>query len=65
MIRGNLSRNSMLTCVRFQMGIFVHHRPLGGPTESSNPTQHAKGRTGDYPGPRKETTARGKATQGG
>ena len=27
------------------------HRPQQ-PTESSNPTQHAKGRTGDYPGAR-------------
>ena len=29
------------------------HRPQR-PTERSNPTQHAKGRTGDCPGPRKE-----------
>ena len=28
------------------------------PTERSDPTQHAKGRTGDCPGPRKETTTR-------
>ena len=35
------------------------------PTESSNPTQHAKGRTGDCPGPRKETTTRRNVTQGG
>ena len=40
------------------------HRPQR-PTESSNPTQHAKGRTGDCPGPRKGTTTRRKVTQGG
>ena len=40
------------------------HR-LQRPTESSNPTQHAKGRTGDCPGPRKETTTRRNVTQGG
>ena len=39
------------------------HRPQR-PTESSNPTQHAKGRTGDRPGPRKETTTRRNVTQG-
>ena len=33
------------------------HRPQR-PTESSDPTQHAKGRTGDCPGLRKETTRR-------
>ena len=35
------------------------------PTESSDPTQHAKGRTGDCPGPREETTTRRNVTQGG
>ena len=40
------------------------HRPQR-PTESSNLTQHAKGRTGDCPGPRKETTTRRNVTQGG
>ena len=40
------------------------HRPQQ-PTERSNPTQHAKGRTGDCPGPRKETTTRRNVTQGG
>ena len=40
------------------------HRPQR-PTESSDPTQHAKGRTGDCPGPRKETTTRRNVTQGG
>ena len=40
------------------------HRPQR-PTESSNPTQHAKGRTGDCPGPRKEATTRRNVTQGG
>ena len=33
------------------------------PTERSNPTQHAKGRTGDCPGPRKETTTRRNVTR--
>ena len=40
------------------------HRPRW-PTESSDPTQHAKGRTGDCPGPRKGTTTRRNVTQGG
>ena len=40
------------------------HRPQR-PTESSDPTQHAKGRTGDCPGPRKGTTTRGNVTRGG
>ena len=40
------------------------HRPQW-PTESSNPTQHAKGRTGGCPGPCKETTTRRNVTQGG
>ena len=35
------------------------------PAESSNPTQHAKGRTGDCLGPRKGTTTRRNVTQGG
>ena len=35
------------------------------PTESSDPTQHAKGRTGDCPGPRKETATRRNVTRGG
>ena len=35
------------------------------PAESSDPTQHAKGRTGDCPRPRKETTTRRNVTQGG
>ena len=35
-----------------------HHRPQR-PTERSDPTQHAKGRTGDCPGPRKETATHG------
>ena len=39
------------------------HRPQR-PTESSNPTQHVKGRTGDCPGPRNETTTRRNVTQG-
>ena len=34
-------------------------------TERSDPTQHAKGRTGDCPMPRKETTTRRNVTQGG
>ena len=40
------------------------HRPQP-PTERSDPTQHAKGRTGDCPGPRKGTTTRRNVTQGG
>ena len=39
------------------------HRPQR-PTESSDLTQHAKGRTGDCPGPRKGTTTRRNVTQG-
>ena len=39
------------------------HR-LQRPTESSNPTQHAKGRTGDFPGPREGATTRRNVTQG-
>ena len=39
------------------------HRPQR-PTESSDPTQHAKGRTGDCPGPRKGTTTGRTVTQG-
>ena len=40
------------------------HRPQR-PTERSDPTQHAKGRTGDCPGPRKETATRRNVTRGG
>ena len=40
------------------------HRPQR-PTKSSDPPQHAKGRTGDCPGPRKETAARRNVTWGG
>ena len=40
------------------------HRPQR-PTEHSDPTQHAKGRTGDCPGPRKETTTRRNVPGGG
>ena len=39
------------------------HRPQR-PTESSDPTQHAKGRTGDRPGPRKGATTGRNVTQG-
>ena len=39
------------------------HRPQR-PTERSDPMQHAKGRTGDCPGPRKETTTGRSGTQG-
>ena len=38
--------------------------PAAPPTESSDPTQHAKGRTSDCPGPRKDTTTRRNVTQG-
>ena len=40
------------------------HRPQR-PTERSDPTQHAKGRAGDCPGPRKEATTRRNVTWGG
>ena len=40
------------------------HRPQR-PAESSDPTPHAKGRTGDRPGPRKGATTRRNVTQGG
>ena len=40
------------------------HRPQR-PTERSDPTQHAKGRTGDCPGPHKETATQRNVTQGG
>ena len=39
------------------------HRPQR-PTERSDPTQRAKGRTRDPPGPRKETTTRRNVTRG-
>ena len=39
------------------------HRPQR-PTESSDPTQHAKGRTGDCPGPRKGATTRRNVSRG-
>ena len=35
------------------------------PSESSDPTPHAKGRTGDCPEPRKETSTRRNVTRGG
>ena len=40
------------------------HRPQR-PTERSDPTQHAKGRPGDCPGPRKGTATRRNVTRGG
>ena len=40
------------------------HRPQQ-PTERSDPTQHAKGRTGECPGPRKGATTRRNVKQGG
>ena len=40
------------------------HQPQR-PSESSDPTQHAKGRMGDCPGPRKETATPRNVTQGG
>ena len=39
--------------------------PAAAADKSSDPTQHAKGRTGDCPGPRKEATTRRTVTQGG
>ena len=40
------------------------HRPQQ-PSERSDPTQHAKGSTGDCPGPRKETSPTECPTHGG
>ena len=40
------------------------HRPQR-PTERSDPTQHAEGRAGDCPGPRKGATPRRTVTHGG
>ena len=40
------------------------HRPQRL-TKRSDPTQHAKGRKGDCPGPRKETATRRNVTRGG
>ena len=40
------------------------HRPQR-PTERSDPTQYAEGRTGDCPGPRKGATTRRTVTHGG
>ena len=44
-----------------------HHNEHGPqrPAQRSDPTQHAKGRTGDCAGPRKETATRRNVTQGG
>ena len=39
-------------------------RRSGAPTKRSDPTQHAKGRTGDCPGPCKGTTTRRNVTRG-
>ena len=50
--------------LRMQKRHQQEHRPQR-PTESSDPTQHVKGRTGDCPGPRKGTTTRRNVTQGG
>ena len=43
-----------------------HHKEHGlqRPSGSVDPTQHAKGRTGDCPGPRKENATRRNVTQG-
>ena len=48
---------------RTRKGHQQEHRPQR-PTESSDPTQHAKGRTGDCPGPRKGATTRRNVTRG-
>ena len=48
-------------CIRTTVGAGGATRP----TESSDPTQRAKGRTGDCPGPRKGTTTRRNVTRGG
>ena len=39
--------------------------PAAAADRKQRPVQHAKGRTGDCPGPRKETTTRQNVTQGG
>ena len=44
-------------------GKHKEHKPQR-PSESIDPTQHAKGRTGDCSGPRKETATRRNVTQG-
>ena len=44
---------------------YFHNRGTLSSTESSDPTQHAKGRMGDCPRPREETTTRRNVTQGG
>ena len=49
---------------RTRKGHQQEHRPQR-PPERSDPTQHAEGRTGGCPGPRKGTTTRGNVTQGG
>ena len=49
-----------LTRIRHQQ-----ERGLQRPTERSDPTQPAKGRTGDCPGPREGTPTRRNPTQGG
>ena len=45
----------------------THHKEHGlqRPSERSNPMQHAKGRTGDCPGPRNEMATRRNVTRGG
>ena len=45
---------------RHQQEHWPHRR-----AEGRGPTQHAEGRTGDCPGPRKETTTRRNVTRGG
>ena len=54
----------VLCVVRVRAGGGGGHRTQR-PTERSDPTQHAKGRTGDCPGPRKETTTGRNVTRGG
>ena len=53
--------NTLVWTVFFEN--FIVRWTWGGGSESSDPTQHAKGRTGDCPGPRKETTTRQNVTQ--
>ena len=47
------------------VGLHSNQPAFMGEPDDDDPTQHAKGRTGDYPGPRKGATTRRNVTQGG
>ena len=65
--RGGGVRSPPISWGGFRRGLL--RLGMGGsierPTERSDPTQQAKGRTGDRPGPRKETTTGRNVTRGG